>query len=123
MPQEPAVPKEEEERKMENSIPNPDSEMDKEDDSHPLDFDHSLKTTYFPSGGDHGGEGEPEIPIVEEEIPKKNSPNSFINFFNGCPALEGMMGGVWSSWVWACGCVAWVLVWPRLALTHYNPTL
>lgn len=108
---------------MENSIPNPDSQAEKDDDSHPLDFDHSLKTTYFPSGGDSGYEMEQEIPTVEQNIPKKNSRNTIFSLFNGCPALNGMMGGVWLSWAWACGCVAWVLVWPDLALVHYNPVL
>lgn len=123
MPQEPIVPKEEEERKIENSIPNPDSEAEKEDTSHPLDVDHSLKTTYFPSGGDKGYEPEQEVPMVEEEIPKKNSRNTIYSLFNGSPALGRMVGGVWSSWAWACGFVAWVLVWPRLALAHYDPIL
>ena len=97
---------------MENHIPKPDSEADKDDDSHPLDFDHSLKTTYFPSGGDTGFEVEQEITVVEEETPKKTSPNSIFGFFNGGAALKGM-SGVWLAWAWAC--VAWVFLWPHLA--------
>lgn len=116
-PQKPIVVKVEEERKMENHIPNLDSEVDKGMDSHPLDFDHSLKTTYFPSGGDTGYEIEQEIPVLEEEMPKKTHSNNIFDIFTSGAAPQGVAG---VCLAWASVCVTWVFVWPHLA---YNPTL